>query len=76
MQSSYSPVLQRQNRQGNVEQNAATDNDINNDDDEQLIENESETPKNHPYMRASKVVSMEEFFVIFSSSMFLQHYIY
>lgn len=62
MQSAYSPVLQRQQRQGNVDQNTTVDNDINNDDDEQLIENESETPQNHPYMRASKAVSMERLF--------------
>jgi hypothetical protein len=52
--------MQRQQRHENVDQNA--DNDINNEDDEQLIDNESETPQNHPYMRASKAVSMERIF--------------
>lgn len=66
MQATYSPIPQRQQRQGNVEQNV--DNDTNNDEDEQLIEDESETPKNNPYMRASKAVSMERFFHLVSPS--------
>lgn len=62
IQSTYSPSLQRQKRQEDADQNMAADNDTNNGDDEQLIEDESETPQNHPYMRATKLVSMKTIF--------------